>query len=106
MQQQMQRNVKKEEPNATEAPAKSREQTSKDQGRGMSIVHDEENHRITLVDGANAKAAFLGYEIVRPGLWDLKYTVVAPEHRNHGLAEQLVVRTCELAQSKKYCAQH
>jgi len=86
----------------TDTISKSRNKTAKDKDQrvSMSISHDAQKRRISMrIDGAHTEAAFLEYDVIRPGVWDIKRTEVAPMHRGHGVADELVIRALETAQS-------
>lgn len=61
----------------------------------MEIEHDREQHRFeTPVDGEKAR---VDYEEGTDGTWDLQHTWVPEEHRNQGIASDLVRHVLERA---------
>lgn len=73
----------------------------------MCVSHDEAKRRFNLrPDAAHPVVAYLDYDIVRPGVWDLKYTQVNPEWQDRGLADEIATRVMEFAHDNKCVALH
>lgn len=61
----------------------------------MEIEHDREQHRFkSAIDGEEAR---VDYEETADGAWDLQHTWVPEEHRNQGIASDLVRHVLERA---------
>lgn len=64
----------------------------------MNVHHDREEHRFTTpVDGDQAR---VDYEETPDGTWDLRHTWVPEEHRERGVASDLVRRVLEQAEDE------
>jgi len=79
---------------------KTQHQATKEERLRMSCSHDEKKCRFSLrCDAAHPVVAVVDYEVLRPGVWDLKYTQVSPEFQHHGVADEVVIRALEFAQA-------
>lgn len=85
-----------------EVRPKSNHQANAEDRRRMHCTHDEARRRISLrCDPQHPIVAVVDYEIVRPGVWDLKFTQVAPEFQHHSVADEVVARTLAFAEANK-----
>lgn len=83
-----------------EVVPKSHHQATTEERLRMSCSHDETKHRFSLrCDAAHPVVAVLDYDIVKPGVWDLKYTQVSPEFQHHGVADEIAIRALEFAKA-------
>lgn len=63
----------------------------------MQIHQDTEEGR--FVAEVEQGEAYLGYQEVAPGVWDLQHTYVSPEERGQGVGEALVRAAMERARA-------
>lgn len=83
-----------------EVVPKSHHQATTEERLRMSCSHDETKRRFSLrCDAAHPVVAALDYDVVKPGVWDLKYTQVSPEFQHHGVADEIVIRALEFAKA-------
>lgn len=85
-----------------EVKPKSSHQANREDRQRMHCTHDEAKKRISLrCNPQHPVVAVIDYEIVRPGVWDLKYTQVSPEFQHHSVADEIVARTMAFAEANK-----
>jgi len=66
----------------------------------VDIRHDPERHRFAIVAGPGAQGAFLDYQPLGDGVWDLTYTFVPRPDRGGGVGRALVRHVLDEARSR------
>lgn len=103
--QQAQQKERVVDPKIGEVKPKSSHQANREDRQRMHCTHDEAKKRISLrCNPQHPVVAVVDYEIVRPGVWDLKYTQVSPEFQHHSVADEIVARTMAFAEANKCVA--
>lgn len=98
--QQAQQKERVVDPKIGEVKPKSSHQANREDRQRMHCTHDEAKKRISLrCNPQHPVVAVVDYEIVRPGVWDLKYTQVSPEFQHHSVADEIVARTMAFAEA-------
>jgi predicted GNAT family acetyltransferase len=79
---------------------KTNHQATKEERNRMNVSHDEAKKRFSLrCNPTHPVVAVVDYEIISPGVWDLKFTHVAPEFQHHGVADEVILRTMEFVEA-------
>jgi len=97
---QQQERVKARDAKLGDVRPKTNHQATKEERNHMQVSHDEAKKRFSLrCSSSHPVVAVVDYEIISPGVWDLKFTQVAPDFQHHGVADEVILRTMEFAQT-------